>query len=139
MTGGTPKGRYPKSELAFSAGVNPRTYHRYLRGEHLPTDEEGIERIILMAQNVGMERQEAESYLPDAIEEQVDAEPFLSSEPVSKVMGDLLREVHSNGEHLRDIQPKLDSIEHWLEIIAQRIAENGGRLPGLPDPPSLSN
>lgn len=113
MTGGTPNGRYPKSELAFSAGLSSRQYHRYLRGEHLPNDEEGVERIFLLAQNVGMERSEAESYLPESIEETEPPEHLLAgSEPLSKLMRELLREVRELG-HRQD-----ETNRHLVAVLA---------------------
>ena len=56
-----------KKELAMAAGMAPRTYHRYLRGDNLPVDDRGVEKILLLAEAVGIDRGEAESYLPESL------------------------------------------------------------------------
>lgn len=115
MTGGTPNGRYPKSELAMSAGLSSRQYHRYLRGEHLPTDEAGVERIILLAQNVGMERSEAESYLPEAISEvEGSAELYETSESLAAALRGLRQDVRYNGERADEILEQVKQTNSYL-------------------------
>jgi len=57
-----------KAELALAAGLSSRQYHRYLRGQNLPRDGKGVAKILHMARIVGLTREEAESYLPRALE-----------------------------------------------------------------------
>lgn len=58
---------FTKRDLADSVGLSWRQYHRYMRGEHLPVDDAGVERIMQMAEQVGIPRKEAEGYLPQPL------------------------------------------------------------------------
>lgn len=58
---------FTKRDLADSVGLSGRQYHRYMLGQHLPVDDAGVERILHMAEQVGIPRKEAEGYLPSPV------------------------------------------------------------------------
>lgn len=68
FSGGPPHRRFSRKELAAIGGIHPKTYQRYVDGTHLPTNEEYVEKVLDMAEGVGMSRAEAEAFLPPALE-----------------------------------------------------------------------
>lgn len=106
FTGGPPFKRFPRKELAAHAGVSAKTYSRYLDGSNMPLNEEGVERLMMMADAVGISREEAESYLPPALE----SVPLDGNNMVKKdVLEELLAEVRKNGALLEEIVHMLRS------------------------------
>lgn len=111
FAGKTPTGKMAVSHLAEAAGLNRRTYYRYLSGEQVPVDEEGVERILAMAQSVGLERDEALAYLPEPLE--LVEMPSLDGDgpSVSLLHREILAAVKANGE----------AIEHFEKTVGERL------------------
>jgi transcriptional regulator with XRE-family HTH domain len=113
-TGDDPRWGMTKKELAFTAGIAPRTYYRYLEGESFPVNEKGVDGILRLAEAVGIDRSEAEAYLPAPLESS-----YLAVESGnSEVLREILAGIQENGAQIRELMPLLQDIRDALTRLA---------------------